>query len=275
MADWQAFVTAVVKRYKGRITSYQVWNEATTDQFFQGTPKQMAQMTQVLFKVVGQHDPGATVVSASMQQFNPAVRDWGLRYLKQLKALGWPVEVYSFHGYGPDNTFANGRQSVITGFRKQLSSLRAPSRPVWDTEVTYKSAKALSGQRQGALVLRSFMDGWRMGIPRTYWYRWSEQFNSFGAVQMRPGSVPAKALKRFSTQVIGASYRGCTEGTNGLVRCRFLKNGKYFTILWAEGSAVTVTRSTSTRFVNLVTGTSASSRRIQVTGSPLLINARV
>ncbi|MHB1067592.1 MAG: hypothetical protein ACYC2Z_09250, partial [Candidatus Nanopelagicales bacterium] len=39
LAAWDAFVSAVVKRYAGRITAYQVWNEASLAMFWNGTPE--------------------------------------------------------------------------------------------------------------------------------------------------------------------------------------------------------------------------------------------
>ena len=46
VAAWDAFVTQVVKRYKGRITSYQIWNEASLVMFWDGTPEAMAELHQ-------------------------------------------------------------------------------------------------------------------------------------------------------------------------------------------------------------------------------------
>lgn len=273
MADWEAYITEVVKRYKGRITAYQAWNEGTAKSFFQGTPSQLGTMTSLLNKVVSTHDPNALVLSASVQQVNSAQRSWGLSYLKQLKSRGWPVEVLTFHGYGPRNTVANGRQAAITSFRRQLASLRAPRLPIWDTETTY-TGTAIKGEKAGALVVRSYLDGWRMGVKRTYWYIWFDGYNKFGSIQMRSGSAPALALKRFGDRVIGATYLGCTEASNGLVRCRFTKDGQPFTIMWAEGSSVVVPQAAATSYQNLATGSWSSATRITVKGSPLLIGAR-
>jgi putative peptidoglycan lipid II flippase len=38
LAAWDEWVKAVVTRYKGRITSYQIWNEANLENFYNGTP---------------------------------------------------------------------------------------------------------------------------------------------------------------------------------------------------------------------------------------------
>ena len=43
--DWSAFITALVTRYRGKISSYELWNEPNGSGFWTGTPKQMADPT--------------------------------------------------------------------------------------------------------------------------------------------------------------------------------------------------------------------------------------
>ena len=45
-AAWTNYVSKVVRRYKGRGVDYQVWNEANVSGYWQGTPAQMAKLTQ-------------------------------------------------------------------------------------------------------------------------------------------------------------------------------------------------------------------------------------
>ena len=63
--DWKNWVTAVVKRYGNSIESYQIWNEANLTTFWQGTPKQMAKLTQEAYKIIRKNDPTAKVVAAT------------------------------------------------------------------------------------------------------------------------------------------------------------------------------------------------------------------
>ena len=62
---WDAWVTAVATRYQGRITGYQIWNEANLKNFFNGTPAQMAELTKTAYDIIKKNDPDALVVSAS------------------------------------------------------------------------------------------------------------------------------------------------------------------------------------------------------------------
>jgi hypothetical protein len=64
LTPWIRYVTAVVTRYRGRIDSYEPWNEVNLGMFYGGTPSQMAAMTRALKDVVDRIDPAAMVTSA-------------------------------------------------------------------------------------------------------------------------------------------------------------------------------------------------------------------
>jgi len=72
--DWKNWVTAVVKRHGNSIESYQIWNEANLTTFWQGTPKQMAQLTKEAFKIIRKNDPTAKVVAAKRAARRTAAR---------------------------------------------------------------------------------------------------------------------------------------------------------------------------------------------------------
>jgi hypothetical protein len=50
---WDDFVTAVVDRYAGQITAYQIWNEASLKMFWQGSPEQMVDLTERAYRIIG------------------------------------------------------------------------------------------------------------------------------------------------------------------------------------------------------------------------------
>ena len=62
---WDAWVTEVATKYKGRINAYQIWNEANLKNFWNGTPEEMADLTKRAYDIIKKIDPEATVVSAS------------------------------------------------------------------------------------------------------------------------------------------------------------------------------------------------------------------
>ncbi len=61
--DQQAYLTflrEVAQRYRGRITSYQVWNEANIKIFYRGKPDYLAELTLRAREVLDEVDPDAT-----------------------------------------------------------------------------------------------------------------------------------------------------------------------------------------------------------------------
>ena len=50
----------------------------------------------------------------------------------------------------------------------------------------------------------TFLDGWRTGVRRPYWYLWSADYYSFPGIQMRIGDASTAALNTLGDWVIGA-----------------------------------------------------------------------
>ena len=65
LSDWDDWVTEVVTRYKGRFSSYQIWNEANLVNFYNGTPQEMAEMTKRAYDIIKAIDPEALVIAPS------------------------------------------------------------------------------------------------------------------------------------------------------------------------------------------------------------------
>lgn len=250
MAYYRDYVTAVVKRYKGRITAYQAWNEITSPQFFQGTAKQMAQMTKILNEVVAKYDPSATVIAGSVQtHYDSYYRPMAPPYFKQLKKLGWPVDVVAGHFYPAGKGGPDTRMQRIAMFQKDLRKYKKPSRvKMWDTEANFWTSvpsKGIKGKVRGkkaaTFLARNYIDTWRTGLQRSYWYIWTvgAQDLNFPGVQLRTGDPATAAYNRLAAWTVGSRFSRCKEkGT--LVRCTFRK-GKSFEIAFTTKGKKKVT----------------------------------
>ncbi|MFN8125118.1 MAG: hypothetical protein U0R64_01210 [Candidatus Nanopelagicales bacterium] len=242
MSDFANYVRAVVQRYKGVIGTYEVWNEPSSPQFFQGTPAQMAEMTKIVRDVVHQEDPDAIVTMASVQTHRPDyTRSFVKPYLKELKKLDWPFDVYNAHFYPPGKGGPAARRAQIAKFRKTLAQYGAPKdKELWDTEVNYYTELTggepdgrITGVRAAAWPVRTYLDGWRLGLPRNYWYFATPTYNDFPGIQTRPGDPATRSLATFAGWVKGTRFNGC-ETKGPLVRCSFATADGARTIAWAE-----------------------------------------
>lgn len=241
LSDFEDYARAVVKRYKGTIGAYETWNEASTPQFWQGTPEQMTQMTEILHRVVKEEDPDALATMASVQTHRQDYyQGFAEPYLKQLKRAGWPFEVYNGHFYPEGKGGPAARRKQIAMFQKSLADLDAPKKPLWDTEVNYYTGLPggepdgrITGDRAAAWAVRTYLDGWRLDVPRNYWYFATLEYSEFPGIQTRPGDPATQALAKFGLWVANTRFNGCDQ-KGELVNCSFIKDGREQFIAWAD-----------------------------------------
>jgi hypothetical protein len=220
MKDWKNWVTAVVKRYGGSIESYQIWNEANLTTFWQGTPKQMAKLTQEAYKIIRKYDPTAKVVAASTTvRLQSAYKKFFPAYMKELKKLKWPIDVVSVHLYPASKGTPADRVTYIKQVQADMKKAKVlASKPLWDTEVNYGIAgpgsgnpdKDIEGPTAAAWVAQTYLDNILYGVGRAYWYYWFPNANLVG-IQMFDGTVGATGYQTVQGWLKNAFY-DCKEG---------------------------------------------------------------
>lgn len=241
--DFETYVAAVAERYRGRIGAYQIWNEANLKSFWRGTPEQMAELTKIAYDAIKSEDPDALVVAASTTtRAEGAFTVWFPRYLKELEALGWPVDVFSAHAYPPSTMSPAQRVIYLRQVNKFLEEAYAPPLPLWDTEVNYGLAGPgpeypdvdLPGATQAAWLAQSYFDSLRTGVTRTYWFQWSPVSpNSLLGVITWPGTKAAKTYQVIQGWLSDANWGGCEE-LNGLVTCSVTNPTGDGVIVWSQ-----------------------------------------
>lgn len=239
MAHWRDFVRAFVARYADKLSGYEAWNEATAKYLWQGTADELAEMTRHLYEAVRELDPTAKVVSANSQMGEqPAwFRSFFPKYMAGLAARGWPVDVVSIHSYAghPTNvSVAEGvtkRAEVLAELVAAVKKAGIPDRvQLWDTETNYLGRA--STRLQQAMVLRTYLDSWRHGLRRTYWYMWVLKPDEWLGIQMMPGSPGVTAYKTLFDWTVGARFTGCAED-RALQVCVFKRGSQSFRIAYA------------------------------------------
>ncbi len=228
MADWDNWVRAVATRYKGKIKIYQPWNEANLSTFFTGTPAQLADLTKRAYDIIKGIDPSATIVAPStgtrlggpFKKFYPA-------YLRELKSLGWPVDVWSAHTYPASLGDTNDRQVLANAWIDFLKAAGAPNLPLWDTENNYglggpgpqNPEQDIEGAKAANWTAITYLDALRLGISRVYMYQWGP-YNDLWGIQYNQGAAGAVAMDTLQEWIVGTTYRGCKE-VNRKVTCTF------------------------------------------------------
>ena len=242
LTDWDDWVTAVVTRYKGRISSYEIWNEANLKNFYDGTPEELAEMTARAYTIIKAGDPEALVVSAS-----PALRlsaRFDVFYPKYLAALAkanWPVDVLSLHAYPSGEGNPQIRGQLIETFKSTVVEAGAPADiPIWDTELNYGLAGPgdipktdITGPAAAGWIVRTYIDNLRFGIERAYWYIWTQKPYPLLGIQAYPGSDGEQGFFAIDNWVVGSQFEGCTDAA-GAVTCNFTRDGQKSIVAWAE-----------------------------------------
>ena len=238
---WDAWVTEVATRYKGRITSYQIWNEANLKTFWAGTPEEMADLTKRAYDIIKKIDPQALVVSASPStRLSASFNKFFPAYLKALAADDWPVDVIGIHTYPAADGDPAARGLLIKAVQDALAGAGAPDLPLWDTELNYGLAgpgpdlpkQEITGANAAGWVVRTYIDDLRYGVGRSYWYIWTQKPYDLLGIQAYPGSDGEQGFFALENWVIGAVFDGCTD-TAGAVTCTFTRDGQSSVVAWA------------------------------------------
>lgn len=177
MADWEDFVSHVVTAARGRISSYQIWNEPQAVPFWKPIESidMLGLMTLRARDIIKSLAPKATVVGAPVLPRNSAAgvpgMNRGSKYLQALKHYGWPIDVHSAHIY-PEIGYMPARwRYYAQAWKDELKRLNAPNCPLWVTETTYD---LLGGPLVDSAIAQRIpatdLIANDMSIRRVYWY---------------------------------------------------------------------------------------------------------
>ena len=188
--EYQRFVRKVMKRYQGRIDSYQVWNEANISTFWTGTQHRMAQLTKAMAHARDAAAPRALVVAPPLVTRLPYQLDWIKGYETQ-KIHGKPVwrfydavalSLYPLPRYGGRTGVPEDAIRQLEAAQRQLRRSGVPaSKPIWDTEINYglqsgaqggTAAAPVSASRQASNVVRTYLLQAAAHVKRIAWYRY-------------------------------------------------------------------------------------------------------
>ena len=241
MADWDDWVRAVATRYKGKITNYQPWNEANLKTFYTGTPAQMADLTKRAHDIIKSIDPSATIVAPSTGlRLNGALQRFYPKFLKELKARNWPIDVWSAHTYPNSLGTTNDRRDLANKWIGLLKAAKAPNLPLWDTENNYGLGgpgpdfpeQDINGTKAANWTAVTYLDALRLGVSRVYLYQWGP-YNDLWGIQYNDGAPGAIAMNTLQEWIVGTTYQGCKEAKRK-VTCKFRTNDGVNQVVYSE-----------------------------------------
>jgi hypothetical protein len=153
------WVRQVVRRYKGRIRHWEIWNEPNI--FFWTGPREMyAELLTRAYETIKQEDPQAVVLGCSTSQIDTG-------FIRMTMEQGGRFDALTIHPY----------RGVLVD-RDYMDDLRRAAalvdgRPVWITEIGFPSQwlTGYSERRQASLVARVYLASLASGAVRNVsWY---------------------------------------------------------------------------------------------------------
>jgi hypothetical protein len=239
LAEYQRFVEALVTRYGNRIHAYEVWNEPNLHNPMSKQVANLVEMTKVLYSTVKRVNPNALVLSPSTtMRTDTIVYPFFTDYLQPLAAAGWPVDGYTFHTYPRASGGPAQRAGALAQFKQLLALARAPTKPIWDTEINYglgglqEQRRVIAGREAEDYITQTFLDSVRFGVARADWYLWFPRDYNLLGIQLNPGTPGTiAAWRRVYDQLVGSQLLACAE-QKGEVTCGFLRDGRRFTVTY-------------------------------------------
>jgi hypothetical protein len=277
-ADYINFVTAVAARYKGRITSYQLWNEVNLDIFYNGAPSQLADLVQQASAAIKAVDPQASIVAPSaLAGPNGPWYPFSEEFAREMQARGWPVDAVSMHLYAPPDQGPATRVEYLLAAKRWFQGY-GWNGPMWDTETSYgdrrpgTNIRVYTGKQAATYVARTYIDSMRYGVPRVFWYGWEVDILGIDLTVAGQRTPAGDAYLTVSRWMSGSRWKGCKR-VGRVTTCKMVRGGTRYEIKYAS-KRTRITLPSGTRSWASLDGTTHKARagkRITLTTAPILV----
>ncbi len=190
-AEWTAFVSTLVGRYRGRIRHWTLWNEPNSDTFFHGSLEEF--IRQILIpgaRAAKAADPECRIVGPDLAHLSGS--DWD-KWLDRICLEAGPfLDVVSHHVYKdkPKEVLRelDGRKKFYEGptVKEILKKRGMLSRPFWLTETGWRSTEVGDDRQAGYLITLLKGARKRPWIHKVFLFEWrdSPQLPGYGLLDL-------------------------------------------------------------------------------------------
>lgn len=274
MEDWRTFVRMVATRYKGRIHTWEIWNEPNRPQSWTGNVDTMVQMARDAYTILKQVDPSCTVVSPAAEEAK------GVAFLDAFLAKGGGnyADVIGYHFYVGANVPPEAMVTLINSVEAVVAKHGLSSKPLWDTEAGWLGNSMLPPETGAAWLARAYILNWASGVSRFYWYAWENHRGTQIELVGPDNATLTRAGIAFATiqkWMTGAVLTGCSSTRNSLWTCTFERENRVSHVMWsaAKPTTVQVPAAWQASEVDSLNGSkiAVQGRSIQLDAQPVLI----
>jgi hypothetical protein len=217
IADWDAYVKAVVERYRGRISSYELWVLGNDKRFYSGSAETLVDMTRRASALVRAADPKATVVCPGMGQLWTPEGVQALRRFAELGGYNYcdvaGIKLFQQQASDPPETMLE----LTTTIDHVLHDAGVHPR-LWNTGTTYTIPLqgSLDDAKATDYAVRFFLVGLyarNVNLERMYFYNWGG--TKIPIVLQAVGGAPTRAalaVEQLQRWLAHAQSRSCGHG---------------------------------------------------------------
>jgi hypothetical protein len=217
LADWDRFIQALVRRYRGRIEAYELWVLGNDRRFYSGSMETLVEMSRRASRIVRATDPKATVVCPGMGNLWSSE---GQRLLRRFAQLGGydhcdvaGIKLHQRSAADPPETMLR----LLSVVDRTLHEAGAHPR-LWSTGTMYSIPlqKRLEEAKARQYAVRFFLVGLygrSAHLERMYFYNWGG--TKIPIVLQADGGPPtgaALAVARLQRWLAHAQSRTCGHG---------------------------------------------------------------
>ena len=278
LSDWTRYVSFLAKRYRGQIEAYQVWNEPSFSDQWNGTVQQMAALTKAAHDAIKAADPAALVVSPGVPLENYKSMPFLRSYLPLVRDS---IDVIGVHLYPAPH---HAPESVVPLVRdaRSIADAAGLRQPIWNTEENLGSRYSgdhYLGTKAAAWTARAILLSAESGVARSYWYAADDHV--WGAVDLLNAANATPTMAGVAERVVatwltGKRPVGCetrSRGATTIWSCRFLDGGGAQALAaWTNGGQVSIPPTSGARTLLTTSGARQHvGRMIRVGPSPVLV----
>ncbi len=241
--DWDRYVSAIARRYKGRIASYELWNEpyfsdlpadrGHASAFFTGSLATMVEMARRTRAVLDREDPQAVLLTpgfvGDVKRMEMFLAAGGARYVGGV--------AYHYYAEGDREFIKLHRDIRSVMARHGISHL-----PLYNTESGIAARDddppAAGGVAMpdrtlaAALLSRSMLLGAFLGIDRFYQYAWDNGRSGMLKAKTLTPTPSRQAFAATRRWLLGTTLQGCRMASADTVQCAGTRDGARLLVAW-------------------------------------------
>jgi hypothetical protein len=242
LADFQAFVTAIVTHANGAIKYWEGFNEFDVSGI---SPTLLVQLQEIIYNTVHALDPGALVLSPTVcgagddPLFAQFLADGGGKYF----------DIAAFHGY--NNSTGEGIIPVVQDFQAVLSQYALSNVPIWDTEWGMESPTIISDTTaQQAYVSTGLILQAALGVQTEMFYAYdsaNSELYDRATGQLTPAGVAYQQTEEWLT---GATLPSGYQLNGSVYTVQLVKDGQNDLLVWNSAGQSSFSAGSFTEYVN-------------------------